>query len=346
MVTIRDIAKLTHVSAATVSNVINGKPGAASPEKTQEILNAVQQLQYRPSYLARSLKSKRSRTIGILTEDLTVHQTPRIVTGVEQFCETCGYDTVLADMRLYQRFGNHYDSNRKAQAAIFDDLMLGLHAMQVEGVLYIGYHCRIVFNHPSDSHFPFVYTYCLPQNNAYPTVLFDEEQAGYAVAAALLSRGHRSLGLITGPVNSLNSRARLRGVQKALFDFDVPYNVDATVTGDWSRDSGYAAMGALRRQGVTAVFAFSDEMAGGAFTYCMRHHIAVGKDLSLFGYDDSILARSYLPELSTVSPPLQEMGRRAARLLIAQINGEPVSSEPTLIPCELILRDSLHTLEH
>ena len=165
-------------------------------------------------------------------------------------------------------------------------------------------------------------------------------------AAALLSRGHRSLGLITGPINSLNSRARLRGVQKALFDFDVPYNVDATITGDWSRDSGYAAMGVLRKQGVTAVFAFSDEMAGGAFTYCMRHNIAVGKDLSLFGYDDSILARSYLPELSTVSPPLQEMGRRAARLLIAQINGETVSSEPTLIPCELILRDSVHTLEH
>lgn len=341
LATIRDIAKIAHVSAATVSNVLNGKPGAASPEKTQAILEAVKQLNYHPNYMARNLKSKRSHTIGIITEDLTVQQTPKIVNGIEQLCESCGYETLLADMRLYQRFGNDYDNNLDAQASIFDSLLLSLNSKQVEGIIYIGYHCRIVANHPSDTHFPFVYAYCLPQQSAHPAVLFDEEQAGYDVGTALLAQGHRRIGLITGPVNSLNSRARLRGFQKALFRHDVPYNVDATVTGNWTRDSGYNAMETLLQQDVTAIFAFSDEMAGGAFTYCMHHNIAVGKDLSIFGYDNSIIARAYLPEISTVSPPLKEMGRQAAQLVISAISGESLPSQPTLIPCKVILRGSL-----
>ena len=85
--TIKDVARLTGVSAATVSNVLNGKRGAASEAKVQEIFRVAQELHYRPNSLAKNLKLQRSNTIGIITEDLTVFNTPEIVNGIEEYCE-------------------------------------------------------------------------------------------------------------------------------------------------------------------------------------------------------------------------------------------------------------------
>lgn len=344
MATIRDIAKMANVSVATVSNVLNGKQGAASPEKVQEIFDVVKQLNYHPNYMARNLKSKHSRTIGIITEDLTVHQTPGIVNGIEEFCETCGYEILLANMRLYQRYGNNFE-NEVLHNSIFKNVMVNLMSKQIDGIIYVGYHCRPVTNYPSDSSFPFVYAYCIPKDQAYPSVLFNDELAGQQVGEALLSRGHRKIGLITGPSNSLNSRARLRGFQKALFDYGVPYNVYATVSGDWSKQSGYQAMDALMKQGVTAVFAFCDAMASGAYSYCLQHHIAIGKDLALFGYDNSVLVDAYTPALSSVAPPLRDLGQKSAQLVLSLIQGKPVSSESIYIPCNVIVRESVSEKE-
>ena len=83
MATIKDIARMTGVSVATVSNVLNGKSGAASPEKAKQIFDAAARLKYQPNVLAKNLKLRRSHTVGIITEDLTVFNTPEIVDGIE-----------------------------------------------------------------------------------------------------------------------------------------------------------------------------------------------------------------------------------------------------------------------
>lgn len=344
MATIRDIAKMANVSVATVSNVLNGKQGAASPEKVQEIRDVVKQLNYHPNYMARNLKSKHSRTIGIITEDLTVHQTPGIVNGIEEYCEACGYEILLANMRLYQRYGNDFE-NEVLHHSIFENLVTSLMSKQIDGIIYVGYHCRQVTNYPANASFPFVYTYCIPKNRAHPSVLFHDELAGQQVGEALIARGHRQIGVITGPSNSLNSRARLQGFQKALFDHGIPFNIYATVPGDWSKQSGFDAMDTLMRQNVTAIFAFCDAMAGGVYSYCLQHHISIGKDISLFGYDNSTLADAYTPTLSSVAPPLRELGKKSAQLVLSMIQGEAVSKDSLYIPCEVIVRESVCELD-
>ena len=216
--TIKDIARLTGVSVATVSNVLNGKAGAASPAKAQEIFEAAHRLRYQPNALAKNLKLRRSHTIGIITEDLTVFNTPEIVDGIESYCEEQGYEIVLANMRLFKRYNNNL-TDTPEHAVLFDKTLRNLLAKQVEGFVYIGYHHRAVSYEPPRDDIPFVYAYCTPSSHRYTSVIFDDEGAGFAVGNTLLEYGHRKIGVICGPLTSLNAQARLRGSYSILFHF-------------------------------------------------------------------------------------------------------------------------------
>lgn len=293
MATIKEIAKLANVSIATVSNVLNQKPGSASPEKVEKVLKVAKSLNYRPNYLAQSLKRQRSRSIGIIAEDLTVSQTAEIINGIEEYCEEYDYEALLANMRLFKRYGNNLSAIPE-RSVLFNRAFDNLVSKQVEGCIYIGYHGREVSFSPPDTGLPFVYTYCVPKDKSYPYVLSDDENASLEIGRALISMGHRRIGIISGPVNSFNSQKRLVGIQQALFEASIPYNVGTTVIGDWTRECGYHAASQLLSQGVTAIYAFSDKMISRVYTYCIEHRISVGKDISLFGFDDSDIVHAIL----------------------------------------------------
>lgn len=340
MATIKDIARLADVSAATVSNVLNGKPGAASKQKAAEIFAVAERLQYRPNILAKSLKLQRSKTIGIITEDLTVFNTPEIVDGIEECCETHGYEIVLANMRLFKRYDNNL-ADTPEHMVLFENTMRNLMAKQVEGIIYVGYHCRKIPYLPKQREVPFVYAYCVPDSPDFPCVLFNDEAASYEVGKLLIGQGHRNIGVISGPLDSLNAQSRLRGLQRALYESGVLYNAAATLFGDWNRESGYQCAETLLQMGVTAIYAFNDVMASGVYSYCLEHGVAVGRDLSLFGYDDQEIARAYSPAISSVSPPLRTMGIRSAELVFSQLDSSEPESQCVLIPCAIHARGSL-----
>lgn len=340
MATIKDIARLANVSPATVSNVLNGKPGAAGEAKTQEILRVVEALHYQPNSLAKNLKRKHSNTVGIIAEDLTVFNTPEIVNGIDTYCEDQGYEVVLANLRLYKRYHDHL-TDTPEHALLFERAVRNLMAKQAEGIVYIGYHCRAVPYLPPQGSGPFVYAYCFPASPSCPSVLFNDEKAGYQVGRALLDRGHRNIGVISGPAASLNARSRLLGFQKALYEAGVPYNAAATLYGDWGRASGYRCAEQLLDMGVRAIFALNDMMASGVYTCCIDRGLAVGRDVSLFGYDNLILTEAYNPFLSSVEPLLDEMGRRSASLILRMIRGETVPAEPQYLDCAIHIRGSV-----
>lgn len=133
MATIKEIAKLANVSIATVSNVLNQKPGSASPEKVEKVLKVAKSLNYRPNYLAQSLKRQRSRSIGIIAEDLTVSQTAEIINGIEEYCEEYDYEALLANMRLFKRYGNNLSAIPE-RSVLFNRAFDNLVSKQVEAV--------------------------------------------------------------------------------------------------------------------------------------------------------------------------------------------------------------------
>lgn len=340
MANIKDIARMAGVSAATVSNVLNGKSGAAGEAKAKEIFAAAEKAHYRPNAFAKNLKSKRSHTIGIITEDLTVFNTPEIVNGIEEYCEAQGYEILLANMRLFKRYNNNL-TDTPQHTVLFENMMSSLLARQVEGVVYIGYHCRKIAHYPADPALPFVYAYCLPANGQYPCVLFDDQQAAQEVGQILIGHGHRQIGVICGPLTSLNAQSRLLGYQKALYDAGVLYDGTKTLFGDWNRQSGYDCANRLLDRGVTAIFAFNDLMASGAYGCCLERGLSVGRDISIFGYDNADIASAYAPPISSVAPPLDEMGRKSAELVLTEIHGERVPAQAHCLPCTVYPRASV-----
>jgi len=318
MVTIKEIARITGVSAATVSNVLNGKSGAAGKVKADEIIAVARDMHYMPNVLARNLQQKKTNTIGIIAEDLTVFNTPEIVDGIDERCEEKGYEIILANMRLFKRYNNDFTDTPRHHE-LLDSMMKNMIAKQVEGIIYVGYHCREIAYLPSGVQVPFVYAYCYPKEEIYPSVLFNDEKASYDVTRILTAKGHSRIGVICGPSSSYHTKARLAGYKKALSKNGIKPNLDFIVYGDWERPSGYRLAASLLDKNVTAIFSFNDLMASGVYERAAERGLQIGKDISLFGFDNRDISQGYIPELSTVQPPLNEIGRRCAEIIFDQI---------------------------
>lgn len=340
MATIKEIARMAEVSTTTVSNVLNGKPGAASESKAHEIMELARKLAYTPNALAKRLKQQKSNSIGILTEDLTVFNAPEIVDGVDACCEEHGYEIILANMRLFKRYNNDFTDTPQHQS-LLDEMVRNLMAKQVEGLIYVGYHCREINCLPNNLSVPIVYAYCFPKGMRYPAVLYNDEKAAYDVTSLLIAKGHKNIGIMCGPLASFHSQSRLRGVQKALFDHGVLFNADAVRYGDWTRDTGYESAAELAGLGCTAIFAFNDLMASGVYEWCSEQGLEIGRDISLFGFDNRDISRGYTRKISTVELPLNEIGRRSADLVLQMVDGRVVRPEHVLLPCGVLERSSV-----
>jgi len=339
MVTIKEIARMTGVSAATVSNVLNGKNGAAGGAKTKEIIDLAGSLRYMPNTLAKNLQKKRTNTIGIITEDLTVFNAPEIVDGIEDYCEQNGYEIILGNMRLYKRYHNDFTDKPKHHE-LTDAMIRSMIAKQVEGVIYVGYHCREIKYIPSQVQIPLVYAYCYPRKNVYPSVIYDDEKASNDVTKLLISKGHKNIGVICGPAESYHTKARLKGFNAAMAEYNLKIKKDSVLYGDWDRISGYRLAAHLIKKKVTAIFSFNDMMACGVYEQAAGLGLKIGKDISLFGFDNRGISQGYVPALSTVQPPLNEIGVRCAQLVINQIKlGRKIKKRISL-PCAILERNS------
>ncbi len=336
MATIKQIAQMAGVSVATVSNVLNGRAGAAGPEKSAEIIEIAKKLNYTANVFARRLQQGKSNCIGVITEDLTVFNTPYIVDGIDSKCKDSGFEMLLENMRFFQKFGLDF-SNIEAQKELCLKHIGSLLSKQVEGIIYIANHCREITYIPSDLGVKFACAYCYPSEKRLPAVLMDDEKAGYEITRLLISKKHTKIGVICGPLLSYHTQKRLSGHQEALFDSGILYNAKNVRYGDWKKEDGYVYAKELYESGCTAIFAFNDLMAGGAEDWFRDNNIAVGKDVAVFGFDDREVSRFCTPQISTASLPLFEMGRKSAELIISSAQSE---TDNYFLPCNIIERES------
>ncbi|MDD4075909.1 MAG: LacI family DNA-binding transcriptional regulator [Eubacteriales bacterium] len=339
MSTIKEISDRANVSIATVSKVLNGKPGVNS-ETASHVLRIADELHYRPNLNARNLKVGSSRTLGIITEDLTVFNAPEIVDGIAATCDEKEYHYILGNLRLNKRYGNGIRDDVES-AALVHATVNDMLSKQVAGIIYIGCHSHIVVSLSEHAEPRFVCAYCISADETIPSVLYDDRSAARDVTELLLNKGHTRIGMISGPADSPHANNRLQGYQEALFSHGVLYDPRLAVYGDWDRDSGYALAGKLLEMGVTAIFAQNDVMATGVMDYCSQAGVEVGRDLALSGFDNREISTVCRPRLTTVALPLFEIGERAARIMFEILeNGEaPVPAE-TLLSCSIIERES------
>lgn len=341
MPTIKEISKLAGVSTATVSNVINNSPKVA-PETREKVLEVIKELNYQPNPIAKSLKVKRTFTIGVVSEDITVFSTPEIINGINEYAENNGFHLLLNNLRLYKRLGNNYENTVKYRDLIEETIQVLLNR-RVDGIIYVGAHNRDLRDIMGKVKIPLVYTYCYSSCGAY-SVNNDDEDAAYQIVKYLISLGHRRIGVISGLYDSLPSQARFKGYQRAILEDNLLFNPDYLKTGDWERESGYRLGKELLTltEPPTAIFAMNDLMAGGVLDVADELGIRVPEDLSLIGFDNRECSKYFKPKITTMSLPLTEMGRKAAEILINLVEQKQKDTEEKDIKlkCKLIVRQS------
>jgi LacI family transcriptional regulator len=342
MPNIKEIAKLAEVSTATVSNVLNNSPKVK--DRTREkVLRVIQDNDYRPNAVAKSLKVKRTNIIGVISEDITVFNTPEIINGIDEYTERFGFHIILNNLRLYKRLGNHYADTVKYQKLIAETVQVLL-SRQVDGIIYVGAHFRDVFDIIGRIAIPVVYTYCYSSEALHCSVIYDDEEAAYNVVKYLMSLGHSKIGVIGGLYDSLQSQARFKGYQRALLDYNLLFNPAFIEAGDWERESGYSLGKKLLTlvDPPTAIFAMNDLMAGGVIDAAAELGISIPGQLSLVGFDNRECATFFTPKLTTMAIPLYEMGKKSAEILIDLISNSQIEEKLNdyRLKCELIERQS------
>jgi DNA-binding LacI/PurR family transcriptional regulator len=313
--TIVDVAARAGVSTATVSRILSGAVRGRAATRGR-VLEAAQALDYRPSGVARSLKLRRTRTLGLLITDIQNPFYPELVRAAED----------AATERSYALLLGNGAQDRDREAAYLEVLA----ARRVDGILIAASslserHARWIAQAPV----PIVLANCSLGPDGPPAVLCDNEAGGRLAAEHLLGLGHRRLGYLAAEQPNPAAEERLAGFRAGLAGRG---GLRVAVSSGDVR-GGRQAMATLVTAWpeVTAMFCFNDQMALGALRAAHEAGRQVPADLSLVGFDDIALAADIEPALTTVAQPIAEMGRWAVQRLIDRIDGVSSDEGPTVL---------------
>ncbi|MEV6019307.1 LacI family DNA-binding transcriptional regulator [Streptomyces sp. NPDC002667] len=318
------VAKKVGVSEATVSRVLNGKPGVSDSTR-QAVLSALDVLGYeRPT----QLRGERARLVGLVLPELQNPIFPAFAEVIGGALAQLGLTPVLCTQ-----------TKGGVSEADYVELLL---QQQVSGVVFAGgLYAQADAPHDhyrelADRNIPVVLVNAAIEHLGFPCVSCDDAVAVEQAWRHLDSLGHERIGLVLGPGDHMPSGRKLAAA-RAL----APELPDAHVArAMFSLEGGQAAATRLLDQGVTGIICASDPLALGAVRAARRKGLSVPGDISVVGYDDSAFMNCTEPPLTTVRQPIEAMGRAAVELLNAQIGGSSVTPEELLFEPELVVRGS------
>ena len=347
MVTIRDVAKESGFSSTTVSIVLNNAPLARYiPAATKKkIERAAQKLGYRPNQFARSLRSKRSHTVGVMVFDMTDPFCTLILRGIENTLYQASYLPILTDV--------HNEGSR------FERYLEMLLDRRIEALIVIANWVFLDINLLADlekSSIPTAMIGCELKTDSISSVIVDNELGGHIAIEHLHSLGHRKIAIIRGPKALTDSSPRWRGIRN--FAKESGLELDSRLVMDMpeSRDpvssfeNGYKLTEELLRQkrSFTAMLAFDDMSAFGAIRALNRAGLRVPEQCSVIGFDDVATSAIYTPSLTTVRQPMETMGASAVGVVLDGINAvlEKREAPPRhrMVAPELVVRESTRSV--
>jgi len=326
---IKDVARSAGVSVTTVSRVVNGHRYVRS-ELRQRVRKAIAELGYSSNFMARSLVRQKTNLIGVIVSNITLSFFSTIFSSIEETASANGYNILVSNIA---------DDLRKElkYIEVFKE-------MRVAGIILMHEKItRSIVNVLRSVDVPVVFSSVRAAGMRYSSVNIDDEQAAYDATAYLLKLGHRRIGLIGGNMREISSGLkRHRGYQRALRDHGMPLDPKLIRIGDFRMATAYGLMGELLAEegSPSAVFAVSDEMAVGAMNYCLDNAISVPSTVSVIGFDDTPIASSVRPALTTVHQPIVEIGRRSVQILLQTVEGGIAEPIKVLLPHALVERES------
>ncbi len=328
--TISDVARRAGVSTTTVSRVMNNKTAGISGKTRERILAVMEEMNYRPSQLARSIALARSNIIGVIIPDVSNLFYPQMLRGIDDTISGQGYSMML--------FNSDSDPEREKKQ------LLAMIDNRVDGVIL----CSGVSN---EAFLKDYRAYGTPlvmigrtfdSDYADATITGDNERGMYASASYMIGHGHRDILYLDGTAESSGAIHRIQGFRHAMQDAGIPLNPQMILQGEFSIQYGYDIVTSLLEEEMrfTAIVSGSDLVAIGAIKALHARGLRVPEDIEVIGFDNIELSEIYEPRLSTVSKPHYDIAAQAAKMLMAIINKEELPLRRMTAASTLILRDT------
>ncbi len=333
--TIKQVAKAAGVSTQTVSRVINDRPDVA-PETRERIQRVIEEMDYEPSALARSLIQQRSFTLGVVTAGLKYIGPSRTLNGITSKAEELGYALLLEELPRFD-------------TEDIKPLLRSLLSHHVDGIVWavpeVGDNRRWVEEILSDVPVPVVFL-TMHSRPGISIVSVDNYPGGILATQHLLDQGHRKIGHISGPLDWWEARQRKQAWQDTLEKAGINMADGHWAEGNWSSSSGEAAFEQLSRSypEMDAVFVANDQMALSVLRIANCRGIRVPHDLAVVGFDNFAESAYFWPSLTTINHNHNELGCRAVQEVVSQIEAfhrnAIVEPQNILLTPELVIRES------
>jgi DNA-binding LacI/PurR family transcriptional regulator len=328
-VSLKDLAAHLDLSPATLSIVLNDSAAAAAiPQETKNrIFEAARKFNYRPNFIARSLKAQRTYTLGVMVPELSIGYAAMILSGIE--------DQLLQEDYFY------FVASHRHRAELIDRYPQLFLERRVEGLIAVDTPRRQPFT------LPVVSISGYDDTPGVTNIVLNHRRAAELALEHLLGLGHRGIAVIKGQSFSSDTDARWEAIRDLALELKTPIDPGLVVQleGDSpSPETGYEAMKKLLSGGArfTAVFAFNDVSAIGAIRALQEAGLGVPADVSVIGFDDVHAAAFHNPALTTIRQPLFQMGNLAAQHLLRRIANGAQAPFPELVTVEpeLVVRQS------
>lgn len=330
MPSIKKVAEVAGVSVGTVSHVITGSVPVSEPLRLK-VQAAIRKLNYHPNHVARSLKTSKTRTLGIIVPDLTISFFPQLIRGAEAAARKSEYSLIAV---------NSDDDGERQK-----DLLSLLRSQRVEGILLVIAAAPTPLNQISlmiDAGIPIVCLDRIPDRVPVDSVSVEDLNAAEMGVRHLIEMGHRRIAIITGPLALKNERRRLQGYRQALQNAGITVDERLIWAGNL-RPQEVTAMcrDRLRPDLPDALFCTNGPTALAALRALRDRGLHTPEDIGFATFDELAVDDLFTPSITTVVQPAYDIGFRAAEILLDRINGDAQSEAVTVrLPARLAVRAS------
>lgn len=329
-ITIKDIAKYLTISVSTVSRALTDDKNIR-PETKEKVLEAAETLGYRPNPVATNLKFGRTNTVGVIVPEMITPFASQVINGIQEVMYQRGIKVIIADSN--ESWELERENLKMMERFMVDGIIVNLCNYKQNSDIY---------EQLKKQGIPMVFFDRIPHKMDVSQVVVDDYIKSFFMTEHLIRTGHKKIVHISGPEYVYNSTERTRGYKDALNKFKIEKSSNLIISGGLQFADGAAAIDKLIESNTQfdAIFAFTDTVAIGALNRLREVGISVPQQCAVCSFSGTVLSTIVHPQLTTIEPPLHEMGNEAAKLILEKIKTPTSPTRSIVLDAKMHLRES------
>lgn len=326
-VTMADVAKKAGVSKSTVSQFLNKRFEYMGEETRKRIEEAIEQLGYKPNYIARSLKQKRTSMIGIIVANIVHHFSTEVIRAIEDFFIEHDIHAILCNA----------DNDPKKERKYIEMLQ----AKQVDGLIIFPTEQNIdLYKNLVEIGYPVVFMDRKVDGVNIPSVKVNNSEATEAIIQHFVDFGHERISIVTQPLTISTRIERVNGYRNGIRDNEMELDEDFIIRAETEEINSRLKLLFSKKNPPTALIAGNDLVFLEILEFAKENELKIGNDFALAVFDNIPFAHLVTPAVSTIAQPSYEMGEKAAQMLFSLIKKEKLEFQDSVYKCKLLIRDS------